>query len=195
MSANSETKSKNEERFYYFTWGTLKRGFANHDNYKEVLDDFVGEYSTKNQFTMIVPNEVFCPNPGCQWVHHIGALMDAVPGHGDHIQGEVFNVTRAGIKKLDKLENYSRCWFKKSTYIRKRVELVAKDTSEIITAFIYIINDGRPFLNLLSCEKAVSTPTYTKKMDDDGRVKKQCCVKNPGHCGPHDKLKIPTCSC
>jgi gamma-glutamylcyclotransferase (GGCT)/AIG2-like uncharacterized protein YtfP len=190
----SDEKNKND-RVYYFTWGTLKRGFPNHDDHKEVLDTFIGEFSTKDNYTLIVPHDIFCPNPGCKYVHKIGALTDEVSGHGAQITGEVFSVTKKGLKELDKLEDYHRCLFKKSTYVRKKVELVSSDNNKTLSAYIYVIKEGTPYIDLLNCNKAISTPTYTKQMANEGRDYKNCCKKDPCHAGDHDKLPIPTCNC
>lgn len=179
------------EREYFFTWGTLKKNFLNHEKYKHVLDDFVGEFSSAPLYNLIVPYDLFCPNDGCQFIHRIGALTKQIEGCGANIQGEVYRVTKEGLSELDKLENYIPGRPKDSTYIREQVDVMNKD-GQTVSAHVYFIADDGPYKDLLECKKAGYEETYTKEMNDQG-TKKECCAYGLKHPGKHDVMQIPTC--
>lgn len=183
------TTSQDKRKHYYFTWGTLKQGFPNHDANKEVLGDLIGKFTTVKPLSLIVPLASFCPNKGCRFVHRIGALTEKTLSQSAKLKGEVYLISEAGLAQLDNLENYDP----KSTtnsYVRKTIDLASDATGEVINAYIYFINDAEKYEALLQVEQAEIVPEYTLDM---ARGKyKPCCEANNNHQGPHDELPFPT---
>lgn len=73
-----------------FVYGTLKRGFGNYERILENSSTFLGEYTSKEKYSMLN----FGPFPG--------VLLN---GKGK-IKGEVFEVDNNTFKRLDELEGY-----------------------------------------------------------------------------------------
>lgn len=57
---------------YYFTYGSLKRGFPNHENESNHLQNFVGKAKTVEAYPLVVPFEKSCKNPNCPYLHQQG---------------------------------------------------------------------------------------------------------------------------
>lgn len=90
---------------YYFTYGSLKRGFPNHKDQAEHLTKFVGAATTMEEYPLVVPLEPSCSNPNCPYLHKQASLVE-VPGTGKRVVGEVFEVTAEDIIAFDKLETF-----------------------------------------------------------------------------------------
>lgn len=183
----NNTEEKREH--YYFTWGTLKKGFANHDEKKYILGDLIGKYSTVEPLSLIVPVDPFCPNPNCRYVHRIGALTEANSEYCKRLKGELYKVTTCGLQKLDKLEGYNPEDLAKSEYIRKEIDLEEEGTGKVVRAFIYFIANPEPYEALLSTGQAEIVPEYTLDMSKGDY--KDCCKADFNHTGEHDSLPFP----
>ncbi|MGV6802571.1 MAG: flavoprotein [Ruegeria sp.] len=140
-----------EKTYLYFTYGSLKKGFPNHDAHAEVLDDFVATATTRQPMPLIVPKEPFCDNPNCAYLHRMATLVDR-KGTGRPIKGEVYRVTSAGLKELDKLEGYQGPGAADNVYVRKRINVVMDGVKK--PAYVYVI--ANPGKYLAELEKGTS---------------------------------------
>ena len=168
--ANTELVTEDEPDYLYFTYGSLKRGFPNHDAHKEVLSDFVGEAKTRQNMPLIVPKEPFCDNPNCPYLHRMAVLVD-LKGRGNQVSGEVFRVTASGLRELDKLEGYHGPGSDQNVYLRKKINVVVDGVTE--PAFVYVIADSDEHLGKLDQGTSEMVPNYTLDMAQ-GELK-------PGH--------------
>jgi len=100
---------------YYFTYGSLKIGFPNHENEAKHLQKFAGKATTVEQYPLVVPHEKSCTNPNCPFLHQQASLVDN-PGEGKHVQGEVFEVRTEDIVAFDKLEGFRGVIFNDNVY-------------------------------------------------------------------------------
>ena len=77
--------------YQVFVYGTLKSGFANHD---EMLkgEKCLGEYKTIDKFPLVLTGPWNSP------------VMFPEPGIGEHVFGEVYEVHKDKLKQLDKFE-------------------------------------------------------------------------------------------
>lgn len=75
-----------------FVYGTLKAGFANH-NEMLVGERFVGAYSTKQKYPLVITGPWNSP------------VMFPEPGVGHCVSGEVYEVNSKKLIELDEFEN------------------------------------------------------------------------------------------
>lgn len=105
----SSTTLKNPPTAYAFVYGTLKKGFSNYWLMEEVCATgharFLGSAKTKQKFPMVC-------GP-----YQVPFLID-VPSEGHHVRGELYEVDRVAIDRLDELEGIS-----KGNYVRRPVVL------------------------------------------------------------------------
>ncbi|WP_170575417.1 flavoprotein [Ruegeria atlantica] len=133
-----------EKTYLYFTYGSLKRGFPNHDTHAEVLDDFVGEATTRQPMPLIVPHEPHCDNPNCGFLHRMATLVDQ-KGRGTPVRGEVYRVSSTGMKELDKLEGYHGPNSPENVYVRKRINVLIDGVKK--PAYTYVIAHPTKYLD------------------------------------------------
>lgn len=133
-----------EKTYLYFTYGSLKKGFPNHDAHAEVLDDFVGEAITRQRMPLIVPHEPFCDNPNCGFLHRMATLVDQ-KGRGKAVRGEVYRVSSTGMKELDKLEGYHGPNSPENVYVRKRINVLINGVKK--PAYTYVIAHPTKYLD------------------------------------------------
>ncbi|TMV05631.1 hypothetical protein FGK63_16440 [Ruegeria sediminis] len=150
-----------EPTYLYFTYGSLKQGFPNHDDHKKVLDDFVGTAVTRQPMPLIVPKEPFCDNPNCAYLHRMAVLVD-VKGRGRSVKGEAYRVTASGLKELDKLEGYHGAGSDENVYLRKKINIVVNGATE--PAFVYVIADPAQHLRKLEDGTSDIVSEYTLDM-------------------------------
>ncbi|XP_038887037.1 putative gamma-glutamylcyclotransferase At3g02910 [Benincasa hispida] len=94
-------KAREEEepkRHRIFTYGTLKRGFANHKLMQELINHndavFLGNYSTQSSFPLVLgPNGI--------------PYLINLPVSGRPVRGELYAVSNHGVARLDELEETS----------------------------------------------------------------------------------------
>ncbi len=135
--------SVTEPTYLYFTYGSLKKGFPNHEAHSEVLNDFVGTARTRQPMPLIVPNEPFCDNPNCAYLHRMATLVDQ-QGMGKQISGEVYRVTESGLRELDKLEGYHGPDSPENVYIRKKINVIVNGAMK--PAYAYVIADPEKYV-------------------------------------------------
>ncbi len=159
--SSMEIEAEHEPTYLYFTYGSLKQGFPNHEAHQEVLNDFVGEARTRQAMPLIVPNEPFCDNPNCAYLHRMAVLVD-LKGRGKPVSGEVYRVTASGLRELDKLEGYHGAGSDENVYIRKKINIALGGRTE--SAFVYTIAQAAPHLNKLSEGTSETVSEYTLDM-------------------------------
>ena len=107
---------------HVFVFGTLKEGFPNSAVNTGVR--IPGRFVTENRYPFYLVGERHSP-----WV------LDS-PGQGHHVEGQVFEVTDAGLEQMDALERvgapdgYER--------VRVRVQEVHAPSADTVEAFIYL---------------------------------------------------------
>lgn len=147
---------------FYFTYGSLKRGFPNHDKHEEELSRFVGMATTVEPYPLIVPKEPSCTNPNCPYLHRQPTLMDKV-GLGYYVKGEVYAVRADDLKELDVLEGYHGKKHSDNVYIRRNIT-VRLESGEEIFAHCYFISDHAEKWAQLRDGTAECLPEYTSDM-------------------------------
>lgn len=168
---------------HYFAYGTLQRGLSNYADMTEVLGEPRGRFRTADAFAVVVPRERGCSNPGCTLLHRMAAL---VPGVGSlRAEGDVYLVDADGLGVVDRLENYDGA-DATGPYARREVEVVSIDGSTRLTAQAYCVRDPDPWRALVEQGRADAVSRYTADMATSTR--KDCCVRAPGHAGPHDTI-------
>ncbi len=146
--------------YLYFTYGSLKQGFPNHDKYKDLLSDFVGVATSVQALPLVVQDEPACTNDKCPYLHRMATLVDR-KGHGKHVIGEVYRVTASGLKQLDKLEGYEGR-AQPNTYERKKISVRVK--GEVVPAYCYFIADPRAYMQSVRDGTSSILSEYTLDM-------------------------------
>ena len=78
-------------RHLVFVYGTLKKGFPNHDDYMESAKR-LGKYKTVEKFPLVLCGMRYAP---CM-IHR--------PGRGHHVEGELYEVDDECLNRIDVLE-------------------------------------------------------------------------------------------
>ncbi|ACM29285.1 hypothetical protein Arad_7880 [Rhizobium rhizogenes K84] len=114
-----EIPQMNHDNQIVFVYGTLKRGFANHDILTNAR--YAGTAVTMDPYPLIISES---------W--NVPVVVDEV-GSGYRVEGELFSVPLLDLKIMDEFEDVGRT----QGYIRKRivVEIVSGDQ---LTAWIYM---------------------------------------------------------
>lgn len=111
------------DRFLVFVYGTLKEGFPNHDRYM-LQARRVGTFRTRERYRLVLNGDRHSP------------CMIAGPGRGRRVVGELYEVDRAGLARMDRLERidfpdgYRRH--------RIRVDRVDGPPSDAYDVFVYL---------------------------------------------------------
>lgn len=150
-----------EPTYLYFTYGSLKQGFPNHEAHSRVLNDFVGPARTRQPMPLIVPNEPFCDNPNCGFLHRMATLVDQ-QGMGKQVSGEVYRVTESGLHELDKLEGYHGPGSPKNVYIRKKINVIVDGVMK--PAYAYVIAEPEKYMQNWRDGKSEVISDYTLDM-------------------------------
>lgn len=79
------------DRFLIFVYGTLKKGFPNHDRYMRQAR-LIGTYRTRDRYRLVLSGERHSP------------CMMAGAGLGRKVIGELYAVDQAGLEQMDRLE-------------------------------------------------------------------------------------------
>ena len=121
------------DRFLVFVYGTLKKGFPNHDRHMASAR-LLGTYRTRNRYRLILNGERLSP------------CMIAGKNAGYRVIGEVYEVDRTGLSRMDRLERINCA----DGYRRYRimVDRFGGPHSDALEAFVYlkdphIIDDPR----------------------------------------------------
>jgi gamma-glutamylaminecyclotransferase len=78
-------------RHRLFVYGTLKKGFPNHDNYMEPAKR-LGKYQTIEKYPLVLCGARYVP------------CMIFSPGEGHHVEGELYEVDDECLNRIDALE-------------------------------------------------------------------------------------------
>jgi gamma-glutamylaminecyclotransferase len=78
-----------------FVYGTLKKGFPNHDRYMASAEK-LGNYQTDDNYPLVLIGERYVP------------CMINAPGAGKQVEGELYAVTDDCLKRLDVLERVNK---------------------------------------------------------------------------------------
>ena len=134
---------------FVFVYGTLKKGFPNHDRFMRSAR-FIGNCRTREAYPLILEGERWVP-----------CLVDRV-GEGHRVAGELFEVDDATLGRIDWLEAVNE----PGGYRRKIVEIEVEGplNSEIMKAGAYFM----PPENLLHPR---SEPLKSYDMDTARRYK------------------------
>ena len=149
-----------EASHLYFTYGSLKRGFPNHDKYKDLLSEFVGEANTFQRMPLVVQNEPACTNDKCPYLHRMATLVDQ-KGHGEHVRGEVYRVKASDLKEIDELEGYEGPG-QQNTYVRKTISVVVN--GEKVQAHCYVIAEPQAYMQSVKDGTSSILSEYTLDM-------------------------------
>ena len=152
---------QNDEGELYFTYGSLKRDFPNHEAHAALLTDFVGPAKTRQSFPLVVPTEPSCTNPNCPYLHRMAALVE-VRGMGNRVRGEVYRIGSEALKALDELEGFMGPKMSGNIYERKKIAVLLED--EICEAYTYFIADPETHLDALKDGSAEMVKEYTMDM-------------------------------
>ena len=173
---------------FYFAYGTLQRGFPNHERFAAELGEPVGRFRTAAPYPLVVPHQAACTNPGCPYLHRMAALLPD-EGEGVHVEGEVYVGEASTIERLDLLENYVGQDEAGSTHLRRSVRLTPLEGDGApVEAHAYFVASTAPWRDLLDRGEAVLVARYGLELAE-GRPK-ECCRRNPGHEGPHDVVAL-----
>jgi gamma-glutamylaminecyclotransferase len=78
-------------RHYLFVYGTLKKGFPNHDQYVGSARE-LGKYQTIEKYPLVLCGTRYVP------------CMIHSPGDGHHVEGELYEVDDECLNRIDALE-------------------------------------------------------------------------------------------
>uniref|UniRef100_A0A7N0UY24 Gamma-glutamylcyclotransferase family protein n=1 Tax=Kalanchoe fedtschenkoi TaxID=63787 RepID=A0A7N0UY24_KALFE len=143
-------------RTLIFAYGTLKRGFPNHNLLLDLISDkdaaFLGTHKTSTPFPLIL-------GP-----HGIPYLLN-VPGSGFRVSGEVYSVTAKALMRLDELERVAI-----GHYDRLPVDVLGEEDGVKVGAEAYF--GGRSFgEEMWRRRSGAAVEEYTAEMAE-GYVKK-----------------------
>jgi len=167
----------------YFAYGTLQVGFANHAPYAELLGDRVARARTADAYAVVVPKQPSCSNPGCPLLHRMAALVSGVEPF--RVEGDLFMLEPDALLELDRLEGCSDGAM--GPYVRGQIDVVALDGGSSWRATGYPAREPERWRALLDRGDADALSEYDASLST-GATSKPCCVRSPGHSGPHDVI-------
>jgi gamma-glutamylcyclotransferase (GGCT)/AIG2-like uncharacterized protein YtfP len=169
---------------WYFAYGTLQKDFPNWYDLADRLGDPIGRFRTVEPHALVVPTQPGCWNPGCRLLHRMAALLPGVEGF--HVEGDVFAVDRSALAAIDRLEDYDEDRQPPGLYVRGQVMVRSLAGGSLYEAIAYRVRDPAPWQALVSSGRAELLGSYERRFAD--AAPKACCLRNPGHAGPHDVL-------
>jgi gamma-glutamylaminecyclotransferase len=107
-----------------FVYGTLKKGFPNHDNYMESARR-LGKYQTIEKYPLVLCGARYVP------------CMINRPGKGHHVEGELYEVDDECLNRIDALERIHHPDGYRPTVIR--VSLSESGSQDITEALAYLM--------------------------------------------------------
>ncbi len=111
-------------RHRLFIYGTLKKGFPNHEHYMQSARD-LGKYQTIEKYPLVLCGARYVP------------CMLNCPGDGHHVEGELYEVDDECLNRIDALER-----IQESDGYRRFVIRVSSNESlnqDIKEAFAYLM--------------------------------------------------------
>ncbi len=106
---------------YVFIYGTLKRGYRNHDDLLK-SEKYLGEYRTKECYPLVIANEWFAP------------VLLLELGVGKRVLGELYCVNDIKLEELDRFEHTHHA----KGYKRILIEIQNIKSGEYIDAYTYV---------------------------------------------------------
>ena len=155
----------------YFAYGTTQEGFTHHRALG--LGPRAARVWTVEPYGIVVPLEAGCSNPGCRYVHRMAAL---VAGAAPYAEGDLF--LEDSFEALDRLELAG-------PYVRATVRV--SDGSREWDAVAYPAAEPSRWRALVASGLGEALGSYAVEADDG---LKECCVRDPGHGGPHDVVDV-----
>jgi gamma-glutamylcyclotransferase (GGCT)/AIG2-like uncharacterized protein YtfP len=165
----------------YFAYGTLQVGFPNHGRFVELLGDRIGRARTVEAYAIVVPKRPACSNPGCPLLHRMAALVPGVEPF--RVDGDLFMLEPDALAELDRLEGCSDGAL--GPYVRGNIDVVALDGAGTWRATGYPAREPGRWRALLDRGGAEASSEYQASLSAE-TTSKPCCVRAPGHAGPHD---------
>ncbi|XP_060557863.1 putative gamma-glutamylcyclotransferase CG2811 [Ruditapes philippinarum] len=121
--------------FLIFVYGTLKTGEPNYNLMKDETSGVcrrLGTVYTKEKYPLVVASRYNVP------------FLLYTPGTGHNVQGELYEVDDAQLKRLDKLENHPNLYVRKDVILTKGND--DSNSEEDIHAQAYFLVNYRPSL-------------------------------------------------
>ena len=115
-------------RHCVFVYGTLKKGFPNHDNYMESATE-LGNYRTIEMYPLVLCGARYVP------------CMICSPGDGYHVEGELYEVDDECLNRIDALERIQDPEGYRRTVIR--ISLSERIDQDIKEALVYLMPPER----------------------------------------------------
>lgn len=106
---------------YVFVYGTLKRGFPNHDDWM-LENRFIANVLSHDRFPLVVGGKWFSP------------IMIAEKGSGQSISGELYEVNDEALAVLDRLESTHLA----NGYNRIAIKVVVEENEDMVEAWGYV---------------------------------------------------------
>eukprot|EP00931_Biecheleriopsis_adriatica_P006363 TRINITY_DN107776_c0_g1_i1.p1 TRINITY_DN107776_c0_g1~~TRINITY_DN107776_c0_g1_i1.p1 ORF type:complete len:716 (-),score=109.81 TRINITY_DN107776_c0_g1_i1:93-2240(-) len=182
--------------FYFFIYGTYKRGFPNHTGSIADGMKFVAEASTAKPLMVTIQKEPSCNNPGCNLLHrrvttylndpelNPSCPAEAIGQGKGPVRGELFKVSAKQLSAMDSLENYNPKDTSKSSYLRVCLSLTVPEVG-MVKAYAYgsiRVDEGMAQLEAGTHDMI---DFYPLELAGDATLLKRCCRENPGHPGDH----------
>lgn len=168
----------------YFAYGTLQMGFPNWYDLSGLLGDPIGRARTVEPHALVVPRQPGCGNPRCGLLHRMAALVPGVEGF--HVEGDVFAIDQRALAAIDRLEDYDERRQQPGLYARTQVRVRLLAEGSVRAAIAYAVNDPAGWQALVRHGRAELLERYERRFAD--ATPKACCVRRPGHAGPHDVI-------
>ena len=111
-------------RHRLFVYGTLKKGFPNHDNYMESAQ-LLGKYQTIEKYPLVLCG-----------ARHVPCMIYR-PGEGHQVEGELYEVDAECLNRIDVLERIQNSDGYRRTVIRVRSS--ARIHQDIKEALVYFM--------------------------------------------------------
>ena len=111
-------------RHRLFIYGTLKKGFPNHDHYMQSARN-LGKYQTIEKYPLVLYGERYVP------------CMLNCPGDGHQVEGELYEVDDECLNRIDALERIQESDGYRRSVIR--VKSNERSNQEIKKAFAYLM--------------------------------------------------------
>ncbi|XP_047484468.1 putative gamma-glutamylcyclotransferase CG2811 isoform X1 [Penaeus chinensis] len=125
-----------------FVYGTLKQNEPNHHwltDKENGESKLVGKATTQERYPLVIASKFNIP------------FLLAVPGKGEQIEGEVYEVDEKMMSNLDILEDHPKL------YERKKNKMTLEATGEVVECWIYLLHKYRPDLLDLPMLKSYSS--------------------------------------
>ena len=166
-----------------FVYGKLKEGFSDHRKFAAQLKQKRGTAQTSASYPLAVPKQPQCFDPECHMVHKDPHLIPWEGKGCGPIRGEVFVVSKEGLRLLDEFHKVNEC---QGLYQRVAVEVVVstgEQKQRNLMAQTYASSNSKAVEAKVKKRLWEYIEEYTKELDA-GELK-SCCSYVLGHEGKH----------